>query len=136
MEQRRRAPGGEQRRREVYTTRYRGSRRSGARRTASGRNAAKAAGPSRPRSAPRSRSRVRKAGSIRTDRLAGRIRALGRQRGLDDTAAAQALAAETGVARFGEPEEIAVAVAFLASRHAAYLQGAILDVDGGWNRAL
>jgi NAD(P)-dependent dehydrogenase (short-subunit alcohol dehydrogenase family) len=75
-------------------------------------------------------------GSIRTDRLAGRIRALGRERGLDDAAAARALAAETGVARFGEPEEIAAAVAFLASGQAAYLQGAILDADGGWVRAV
>lgn len=75
-------------------------------------------------------------GSIHTDRLAGRIRALGRERGLDDLAAAQALAAETGVARFGEPEEIAAVVAFLASGQAAYLQGAILDADGGWVRAV
>lgn len=75
-------------------------------------------------------------GSVRTDRLSGRIRALGRERGLDDATAARTLAAETGVARFGEPEEIAAVVAFLASEQAAYLQGAILDVDGGWVRAV
>ena len=75
-------------------------------------------------------------GSIRTDRLTGRIRALGRERGLDDAEAARALAAETGVARFGEPEEIAAVVAFLASGQAAYMQGAILDADGGWVRAV
>jgi NAD(P)-dependent dehydrogenase (short-subunit alcohol dehydrogenase family) len=50
--------------------------------------------------------------------------------------AARAIAAETGVARFGEPEEIASAVAFLASAEAAYWQGAILDIDGGWVRAV
>jgi NAD(P)-dependent dehydrogenase (short-subunit alcohol dehydrogenase family) len=38
------------------------------------------------------------------------------------------------VARFGEPEEIARAVAFLASP--GYTQGAILDVDGGATRTL
>ncbi|MBD0272980.1 MAG: SDR family oxidoreductase [Acetobacteraceae bacterium] len=75
-------------------------------------------------------------GSIRTDRLSGRIRALGRERGLDDATAARTLAAETGVARFGEPEEIAAVVAFLASEQAAYMQGAILDADGGWVRAV
>lgn len=75
-------------------------------------------------------------GSIRTDRLTGRIATLERERGLDPAAAAQALAAETGVARFGEPEEIAGVVAFLISRQATYLQGAILDVDGGWVRAI
>jgi len=75
-------------------------------------------------------------GSIRTDRLTGRIATLARERGLDDAAAAEALAAETGVARFGEPDEIAAVVAFLASEQASYLQGAILDVDGGWVRAV
>jgi len=34
--------------------------------------------------------------------------------------------------RFGEPEEIAAAVAFLASSDAAYVQGTQLVVDGGW----
>jgi len=34
--------------------------------------------------------------------------------------------------RFGDPEDIAAAVAFLASDDAAYVQGAELVVDGGW----
>ena len=38
------------------------------------------------------------------------------------------------VARFGEPEELARAVAFLASP--GYAQGAILDIDGGATRTL
>jgi NAD(P)-dependent dehydrogenase (short-subunit alcohol dehydrogenase family) len=41
-----------------------------------------------------------------------------------------------GVERFGEPAEVADAVAFLASDRAAYLQGAVLDVDGGLTRTL
>ena len=74
-------------------------------------------------------------GSIRTDRLTGRIATLAAERGLDDAAAAVALARDTGVARFGEPAEIAAMVAFLASDQTAYVQGAILDVDGGWVRS-
>src|SRR5262249_37167177 len=35
-------------------------------------------------------------------------------------------------ARFGEPEDVAAAAAFLASDDAAYISGATLMVDGGW----
>jgi 3-oxoacyl-[acyl-carrier protein] reductase len=40
------------------------------------------------------------------------------------------------VARFGTPQEIARVVAFLASDAASYMQGAIVDVDGGQTRTL
>ena len=75
-------------------------------------------------------------GSIRTDRLVGRIATVMQERGLDAGAAGEALAQSTGVARFGEPAEIASVVAFLASDQAGYIQGALLDVDGGWIRAV
>ncbi len=75
-------------------------------------------------------------GSIRTERLTQRIAAVMEERELDAEAAGVALAKETGVARFGEAREIASVVAFLASREASYIQGAIIDVDGGWIRAV
>lgn len=34
--------------------------------------------------------------------------------------------------RIAQPEELAAAIAFLASKDASYLNGAILPVDGGW----
>ena len=44
---------------------------------------------------------------------------------------AQTLKALTPLGRYGRPEEIAAAVAFLAGPDAAYITGATLNVDGG-----
>ena len=41
------------------------------------------------------------------------------------------ITARTPLGRFGTPEEIASAVAFLASDEAAYITGQVLAVDGG-----
>lgn len=75
-------------------------------------------------------------GSIATERLQTRIRTLAAQRGMDPAAAADEMAGGLKVARFGDPAEIASVVAFLASPQAAYLQGAVIDVDGGQTRTL
>jgi 3-oxoacyl-[acyl-carrier protein] reductase len=42
-------------------------------------------------------------------------------------------AAATALGRYGKPEEVAAAVAFLASPDAAYITGTTLTVDGGFN---
>ena len=39
----------------------------------------------------------------------------------------------TSAGRFGKPEEVADAVAFLTSAEAAFINGATLNVDGGWS---
>lgn len=75
-------------------------------------------------------------GSIATERLQVRIDAVANEEKLTRDAAAGKMAQALGVARFGGPEEIARAVAFLASPAAGYCQGAIVDIDGGQTRTL
>ena len=75
-------------------------------------------------------------GGIKTDRLITRLRSFAAERQLDLANVEQEMAKSFGVARFGQPEEIARLVAFLASPQAAFCQGAIVDADGGQTRTL
>lgn len=75
-------------------------------------------------------------GSIATERLQTRIQTFANTNNISLEEAANRLPREMKIERFGDPAEIARAVAFLASSQAAYIQGAILDVDGGATRAL
>lgn len=75
-------------------------------------------------------------GNIHTDRLTHRIRTRAKELGTDETTAAADLAREAGITRFAAPEEIAEVVSFLVSERASYVQGTLMDVDGGWLRAV
>ena len=75
-------------------------------------------------------------GGIATDRLQTRLRTFAAEHQLDLSKAEAEMARAFGVARFGQPEEIARLVAFLASPQAAFCQGAIVDADGGQTRTL
>jgi 3-oxoacyl-[acyl-carrier protein] reductase len=43
---------------------------------------------------------------------------------------------EIPLKRFGNPEEFAAAVTFLASERASYITGTSLAVDGGWIKSM
>ncbi len=75
-------------------------------------------------------------GNVATDRLTARLQAHARAQGVSIEEAGRSMARAARVSRFGQPEEIASLVAFLASPAAAFCQGAILDADGGETRTL
>jgi 3-oxoacyl-[acyl-carrier protein] reductase len=75
-------------------------------------------------------------GSIKTDRLDIRLRRFASENRVDISEAEAAMARASGVSRFGEPREIAAAVAFLASPLCGFCHGALLDIDGGQTRTL
>jgi 3-oxoacyl-[acyl-carrier protein] reductase len=75
-------------------------------------------------------------GGIATDRLQSRLRTFAAERQIELGKAEEEMARAFGVARFGQPEEIARLVAFLASPQAAFCQGSIVDADGGQTRTL
>jgi NAD(P)-dependent dehydrogenase (short-subunit alcohol dehydrogenase family) len=75
-------------------------------------------------------------GHIETERLTRNIMRLAQAHATTSDAARGSLLAVCGTQRFGRPDEIASAVAFLASDKASFMQGALIDIDGGENRAL
>jgi NAD(P)-dependent dehydrogenase (short-subunit alcohol dehydrogenase family) len=56
-------------------------------------------------------------------------------RRMHDQTIRDAYHARLPIKRYGQPEEIAAAAAFLASDEAAYITGHLLDVDGGFDAA-
>jgi len=70
-------------------------------------------------------------GDIRTDRLARRISAATQRFGVDAAEAERRMIAEDRLLRFGEPTDIAGLVSFIVGPRGGFLQGSIIDMDGG-----
>jgi 3-oxoacyl-[acyl-carrier protein] reductase len=75
-------------------------------------------------------------GAVRTDRLAARVRALANEQGVSEEEAARRMVAKLGSLRLGEPRDVAAVVSFVLSPRGGYLQGTMIDVDGGQTKTL
>jgi 3-oxoacyl-[acyl-carrier protein] reductase len=75
-------------------------------------------------------------GLIETDRFGRNVARVMQERSIGRDEAIAFLLASHGTTRIGRPEEIGWLVAYLASSKAEFVQGSILDIDGGATRAL
>jgi 3-oxoacyl-[acyl-carrier protein] reductase len=75
-------------------------------------------------------------GLIETDRFSRNVERVMRDRSLSADDARAFLVSSHGTKRVGRPEEIGTLVAYMASPLADFMQGTIIDIDGGANRAL
>lgn len=75
-------------------------------------------------------------GPILTDRLREIHEARAAEAGIDLTEQLASFAGEIPVGRIGEPSEVGKFCAFLASRHAGYITGQTIVIDGGINRGI
>jgi NAD(P)-dependent dehydrogenase (short-subunit alcohol dehydrogenase family) len=70
-------------------------------------------------------------GTVRTDRLKLRLAETMKAKGIDQATAERQFVAASNVTRIGEPEDIAALVAFVVGEEGRFLQGSLIDIDGG-----
>ncbi len=75
-------------------------------------------------------------GFVRTDRVEDLARQRASQTRRTTADELSTFVADIPVGRMGEPDELAAAVAFLASERASYITGVALQVDGGYIRSI
>lgn len=75
-------------------------------------------------------------GTIDTGRLTARLDRMMAASKVSKDEALKALLADEKTERVGKPEEVAALVAMVAGKPAEFMQGAIIDIDGGKNRGL
>lgn len=75
-------------------------------------------------------------GSVRTERLARRLAADAATAGINIEATTHNLISSSNATRLGEPEDIANLVAFVVSPAGRFLQGSLIDIDGGQTKTI
>jgi NAD(P)-dependent dehydrogenase (short-subunit alcohol dehydrogenase family) len=75
-------------------------------------------------------------GTIRTDRFDARLKAFVAGRNIDLSEAEREYIKEEGIARIGEPSEIAALVAFVAGPEGRLLHGSLIDIDAGATKTI
>jgi NAD(P)-dependent dehydrogenase (short-subunit alcohol dehydrogenase family) len=75
-------------------------------------------------------------GHIQTSRLEARVKATMKAQNLTWDEAVKRDVAHLGINRFGDPREIGDLVAYLCSSRAAFINGSVIDIDGGQTKAL
>lgn len=74
-------------------------------------------------------------GPVITDRRMAMLRGYAESQGLGLDAAVERFAAEAGIARYGKPEDVAGAIAFLLASESQWVTGTALRIDGGETKA-
>jgi len=75
-------------------------------------------------------------GNVRTGRYIQRLEQVAREHGVDQATAEKKIIDGAHVTRIGEPEDIAALVAFVVSAEGSFLQGALIDMDGGATKVI
>jgi NAD(P)-dependent dehydrogenase (short-subunit alcohol dehydrogenase family) len=75
-------------------------------------------------------------GRVRTDRLKQLLADEAKQYGGDMDATMEAIARKSNIVRLGEPEDVANLAAFMVSPQSRYMQGALIDLDGGQTKTI
>jgi NAD(P)-dependent dehydrogenase (short-subunit alcohol dehydrogenase family) len=75
-------------------------------------------------------------GAVRTDRFQKRLESFAKERGVDLASAERHIVSESRTTRIGETDDIAGLVSFITGPQGRFLQGALIDMDGGSTKTI
>jgi 3-oxoacyl-[acyl-carrier protein] reductase len=75
-------------------------------------------------------------GTVRTDRFQTRLANFAKEHGIDAASAESAWVRHEEITRVGEPADVAALVTFVVSPAGQFLQGALIDIDGGATKTI